>query len=181
MQVHSDTGLTATNSNSESPMNPRELLVASFKAAVDGADPGLIVPTHLPALPKGRTIVVGAGKAAASMALAVEQHWPSDAPLEGLVITRYQHGLPTQRIKVIEAGHPVPDEKGERAARDILQLVRDASPDDLVLVLVSGGGSSLLALPADGVTADDLKATTRELLRWAKIRSRKAGARTVSR
>lgn len=165
MQVHSDTGLTATNSNSESPMNPRELLVASFKAAVDGADPGLIVPTHLPALPKGRTIVVGAGKAAASMALAVEQHWPSDAPLEGLVITRYQHGLPTQRIKVIEAGHPVPDEKGERAARDILQLVRDASPDDLVLVLVSGGGSSLLALPADGVTADDLKATTRELLR----------------
>ena len=146
-------------------MNARELLIASFKAAVDGADPIRILPRHLPPLPKGRTIVVGAGKAAASMAVAVEQHWPADAPLEGLVITRYQHGLPTQRIKVVEGGHPVPDESGERAAREIVQLARDAGPDDLLLALVSGGGSSLLALPAEGVTADDLKATTRELLR----------------
>jgi glycerate 2-kinase len=146
-------------------MNPRDLLIASFKAAVQGADPALIVPAHLPALPQGRTIVVGAGKAAASMALAVEQHWPADAPLEGLVITRYQHGLPTQRIKVVEAGHPVPDERGERAASEIMRLARYAGPDDLLLVLVSGGGSSLLGLPADGVTGDDLKATTRELLR----------------
>ncbi len=146
-------------------MNPRDLLVGSFKAAVEGADPLKILPVHLPGLPKGRTIVVGAGKAAASMAAAVERHWPAEAPLEGLVITRYQHGLPTERIRVVEAGHPVPDESGERAARDIMQLARSAGPDDLLLVLVSGGGSSLLALPAEGVTGDDLKATTRELLR----------------
>lgn len=146
-------------------MNARELLIASFKAAVEGADPIRMLPTHLPGLPKGRTIVVGAGKAAASMAVAVEQHWPADAPLEGLVITRYQHGLPTERIKVVEAGHPVPDESGERAARQIMKLAQGAGPDDLLLVLVSGGGSSLLALPAEGVTGDDLKATTRELLR----------------
>jgi len=146
-------------------MNPRDLLVGSFRAAVEGADPLKILPVHLPGLPKGRTIVVGAGKAAASMAAAVERHWPAEAPLEGLVITRYQHGLPTERIRVVEAGHPVPDESGERAARDIMQLARSAGPDDLLLVLVSGGGSSLLALPAEGVTGDDLKATTRELLR----------------
>jgi len=146
-------------------MNPRELLIASFKAAVEGADPIRILPTHLPTPPKGRTVVVGAGKAAASMAVAVEQHWPADAPLEGLVITRYQHGLPTKRIEVVEAGHPVPDERGERAARQIMQRVRDAGPDDLLLVLVSGGGSSLLSLPAEGVSGDDLKATTLELLR----------------
>lgn len=146
-------------------MNPRELLIDSFKAAVEGADPIRILPAHLPAIPRGRTIVVGAGKAAASMAVAVEQHWPKDAALDGLVITRYQHGLPTERIKVVEAGHPVPDESGEGAARQIMQLARAAGPDDLLLVLVSGGGSSLLALPVDGITSDDLKATTRELLR----------------
>jgi len=145
--------------------DPRELLVGSFRAAVAGADPLRIVPDHLPALPRGRTIVVGAGKAAAAMASAVETHWPADAPLEGLVVTRYQHGLPTERIKVVEAGHPVPDASGERAAHEIMRLARSAGPDDLLLVLVSGGGSSLLTLPAEGVTADDLKATTRELLR----------------
>ena len=90
-------------------MNPRELLLGSFKAAVAAADPMQIVPQHLPAPPKGRTLVIGAGKAAASMALAVEQHWPTDAPLAGTVITRYGHSLPTSRIKVVEAGHPVPD------------------------------------------------------------------------
>jgi len=146
-------------------MNERELLVGSFQAAVEGADPLRILPTHLPGLPNGRTIVVGAGKAAASMAVAVERNWPADAPLEGLVITRYQHGLPTERIRVVEAGHPVPDASGERAAREIMQLAGSAGPDDLLLVLVSGGGSSLLALPATGVSGDDLKATTRELLR----------------
>ncbi len=146
-------------------MNPRELLIDSFKAAVEGADPIRILPAHLPAIPRGRTIVVGAGKAAASMAVAVEQHWPKDAALEGLVITRYQHGLPTERIKVVEAGHPVPDESGAGAARQIMQLARAAGPDDLLLVLVSGGGSSLLALPVDGITSDDMKTTTRELLR----------------
>lgn len=146
-------------------MNPRQLLLESFHAAVGAADPLKILPAHLPSPPKGRTLVVGAGKAAASMALAVEQHWPADAPLEGLVITRYQHGLPTKRIKVIEAGHPVPDESGEQAAREILRLAKTLGPDDLLLALISGGGSSLLALPVEGVSMAELKATTKELLR----------------
>src|SRR5690606_14630922 len=106
----------------------------------------------------------GAGKAAASMARAVEQAWPADAPLEGLVITRYAHGLPCDRIRVVEAGHPVPDEAGERAAADILARAGALEPDDRLLVLVSGGGSSLLSLPADGVPMADLKAVTRALL-----------------
>ena len=150
-------------------MNSRKLLVDSFHAAVAAADPIRILPPHLPRPPdrKGRTLVVGAGKAAAAMALAVEQHWPVQAPLEGLVITRYGHGhgLLTNRIKVIEAGHPVPDEAGETAAREILRAVRSLGPDDLLLVLVSGGGSALLSLPADGLSMGALKDTTRELLR----------------
>ena len=145
-------------------MDPRELLLGSFAAAVAAADPLQIVPPHLPAPPRGRTVVVGAGKAAGSMALAVERHWPVDAPLEGVVITRYGHSLPTRRIRVVEAGHPVPDESGEAAAREILELARGLGPDDLLLVLVSGGGSSLLSLPVEGVSMADLKAVTRELL-----------------
>ncbi|MEW5707745.1 MAG: glycerate kinase [Pseudomonadota bacterium] len=143
---------------------PRTLLIESFRAAVAAADPLRIVPRHLPPPPKGRTLVVGAGKAAASMAKAVEDHWPAKAPLSGLVITRYQHGLPTRRIRVVEAGHPVPDESGEAAAREILEEVKRVGPDDLVLALVSGGGSSLLSLPAPGIGMVDLKAVTRELL-----------------
>ncbi|MGN2391999.1 glycerate kinase type-2 family protein [Pelomicrobium sp. G1] len=143
---------------------PRTLLIESFRAAVAAADPLRIVPRHLPPPPKGRTLVVGAGKAAASMAKAVEDHWPAEAPLSGLVITRYQHGLPTRRIRVVEAGHPVPDESGEAAAREILEEVKRVGPDDLVLALVSGGGSSLLSLPAPGIGMVDLKAVTRELL-----------------
>src|SRR5512134_203558 len=146
-------------------MDPNGLLVESFHVAVAAADPLRILPAHLPAPPKGRTVVVGAGKAAASMALAVENHWPASAPLDGIVITRYRHGLLTNRIKVVEAGHPVPDESGETAAREILRLAQSLGADDLLLALVSGGGSALLSLPADGVTMDDLKATTRELLR----------------
>jgi hydroxypyruvate reductase len=146
-------------------MNPRQLLIDSFNAAVAAADPLKILPAHLPVPPKGRTLVVGAGKAAASMALAVEQNWPANAPLEGVVITRYRHGLLTNRIKVIEAGHPVPDESGEKAAREILRLVKTLGPDDLLLALVSGGGSSLLSLPVEGISMDELKATTKELLR----------------
>ena len=99
------------------------------------------------------------------MALAVEQHWPVQAPLEGLVVTRYGHGLLTNRVKVIEAGHPVPDEAGGAAAKEILRAARSLGPDDLLLVLVSGGGSALLSLPAEDVSMRDLKATTRELLR----------------
>jgi hydroxypyruvate reductase len=140
------------------------LLRASFDAAVAAADPLKIVAAHLPEPPRGRVVVVGAGKAAASMARAVELAWPH-APLEGLVITRYAHGLPTERIRVIEAGHPVPDESGERAAAQILELASTLGPEDLLLALVSGGGSSLLSLPVEGLSMADLKATTRELLR----------------
>lgn len=145
-------------------MNPREILLGSFHAALAAADPARIVPLHLPSPPPGRTFVAGAGKAAASMALALETHWPADKPLEGLVITRYGHGLPTRRIRVIEAGHPVPDEQGEAAARRILEAARGLGEDDLLLALVSGGGSSLLALPADDLSMADLKRVTRELL-----------------
>jgi glycerate 2-kinase len=146
-------------------MSPRDLLLASFHAALAAADPLKIVPQHLPTPPKGRTLVVGAGKAAASMALAVEQQWPAKAALDGLVITRYQHGLLTNRIAVVEAGHPVPDESGEKAAHEILRRVKSLTPDDLLLVLVSGGGSALLSLPAEGIAMADLKATTRDLLK----------------
>ncbi|OGA32672.1 MAG: hydroxypyruvate reductase [Betaproteobacteria bacterium RIFCSPLOWO2_12_FULL_62_13b] len=146
-------------------MSPRELLLGSFNAAVAAADPLAIVPQHLPKPPKGRTLVVGAGKAAASMALAVEQHWPADAPLDGTVITRYAHGLLTNRITVVEAGHPVPDEAGAAAAKRILDSARRLSRDDLLLALISGGGSSLLSLPVETITMADLKAVTQELLR----------------
>jgi glycerate 2-kinase len=143
----------------------RALLEESFRAAVAAADPLRILPTHLPPPPRGRTFVAAAGKAAASMALAIERHWPREAPLEGLAITRYAHGLATGRIRVIEAGHPVPDAAGEAGAREMLECVRALGPDDLLLALLSGGGSSLLSLPAPGVTMDGLKAMTRELLR----------------
>ena len=139
--------------------------MGSFQAALDAADPLKLVPPHLPQRPKGRTLVVGAGKAAAAMALAVEQSWPADAELDGVVVTRYQHGLLTNRITVIEAGHPVPDEAGEKAAQEILRRTKALTREDLLLVLLSGGGSSLLSLPAEGLDMADLRATTRELLR----------------
>lgn len=143
----------------------RALLEASFRAAVAAADPLQILPPHLPRLPHGRTFVAAAGKAAASMALAVEQHWPRGAALSGLAITRYGHGLLTERIRVVEAGHPVPDAAGEAGARELLEGVRGLGPDDLLLCLVSGGGSSLLSLPAEGVPIEALKAMTQALLR----------------
>src|SRR2546427_8141735 len=146
-------------------MDPKQLLTQSFRAAVAAADPLKILPAHLPHPPSGKTLVVGAGKAAASMALAVERHWPAGAALEGLVVTRHRHGLPTRRVKVIEAGHPVPDETGESAAKEILQRVGSLSPSDLLLALISGGGSALLSLPVEAIGMEALKATTRELLR----------------
>lgn len=146
----------------------RELLLQSFHAAVAAADPLRVLGAHLPdaaAIARvRRTLVVGAGKAAASMALAVERHWPSSAALEGLVVTRYGHGLPCDRIRVIEAGHPVPDEAGERAAAEILERAQGLGEEDLLLVLVSGGGSSLLSLPVPTVPIGDLKAVTRAML-----------------
>ncbi|OGA23873.1 MAG: hydroxypyruvate reductase [Betaproteobacteria bacterium RIFCSPLOWO2_02_FULL_65_24] len=145
-------------------MDEKDLLLRSFQAAVAAADPLKIVPEHLPAPPRGRTLVVGAGKAAAAMALAVEQHWPASAPLSGLVITRYGHGLVTRRIQVLEAGHPLPDEAGAAAARDMLRRVQELGPEDLLLALISGGGSALLSLPANGLSTADLKSVTRDLL-----------------
>jgi glycerate 2-kinase len=145
-------------------MNPRTLLIDSFYQAVAAADPLKLVAAHLPPPPSGRTLVVGAGKAAASMARAVELAWPADKPLDGIVVTRYAHGMPTDRVRVLEASHPVPDSAGEVAAAEILACVSDLSPDDLLIVLVSGGGSSLLSLPVADVPMTDLKAVTKSLL-----------------
>ena len=141
----------------------RALLRRLFEAAVRAAQPATCVPPKLPKPPRGRTVVVGAGKAAAAMAAAVDAHWPG--PLTGLVVTRYAHAVPCQRIRVIEAAHPVPDAAGLVAAERILGLVRGLTPDDLVLCLISGGGSALLVAPAEGVTFADKQAVTRELLR----------------
>ena len=146
-------------------MNSRRLLTDSFHAAVAAADPLKIVASHLPSPPKGRTLVIGAGKAAASMARAVELAWPASAPIEGLVVTRYAHGMPTDHIQVMEAGHPVPDGAGEAAAAEILEQVSRLTADDLLIALVSGGGSSLLSLPVETVSMADLKAVTNALLR----------------
>ena len=147
---------------------PRELLLDSFRAAVAAADPLEVVAPALPGPDElvriRRTLVVGAGKAAASMALAVERRWPAQAPLEGLVVTRHGHGLPCARIRVVEAGHPLPDAAGEGAAAGILAAARQLGEEDLLLVLLSGGGSSLLALPVPGVPMADLRATTGALL-----------------
>lgn len=147
---------------SETPSTVPDLLRAMFAAAVEAALPERVLPPHLPSPPKGRTIVLGAGKASAAMARAVEDHWPG--PLEGLVVTRYGHGVPCQRIEIVEASHPVPDAAGRDAARRILELARSAGPDDLVLCLISGGGSALLALPAEGLTLEDKQAVNKALL-----------------
>ena len=140
----------------------KALLRTLFDAAVARAQPERCVPPRLPPPPEGRTIVVGAGKAAASMAHAVETHWPG--PLSGLVVTRYGHGLPCKRIQVVEAAHPVPDAAGEAAAASILGMVKDAGAEDLVVCLISGGGSALLSLPAAGLTLGDKQAVNKALL-----------------
>jgi glycerate 2-kinase len=142
---------------------PRALLEKLFRTAVSTADPAVVLPGFLPPAPKGRTIVVGAGKASAAMARTLEQHWPGQ--LEGLVVTRYGHAVPCERIEIVEAAHPVPDAAGEAAARRILALVQGLTPDDLVIALISGGGSALLTLPAEGLTLADKQAVNRALLR----------------
>ncbi len=142
---------------------PRELLMRMFEAAVAAVSPAVCLPPHLPPCPPGRTVVVGAGKAAAAMARAVEERW--DGPLEGLVVTRYGHAVPTRRIAVVEAAHPVPDEAGQRAAERMLSLVQGLDRDDMVLCLISGGGSALLSLPSAGVPLADKRAVTAQLLR----------------
>src|SRR5215467_1303123 len=144
-------------------MEHRKLLRRMFDAAVAAASPALCVPGHLPRPPRGRTIVVGAGKAAAAMAAAVEDHW--SGPIEGLVVTRYGHSVPCRHIEVVEAAHPVPDSVGRDAARLILEKVSGLAADDLVLCLLSGGGSALLALPAPAITLEDKQSINRALLR----------------
>src|SRR3954469_22569475 len=143
--------------------SPQDLLKAMFHAAIDAAQPHRIVPQHLPPPPKGRAIVIGGGKASAAMAKAVKAHWPG--PLTGLVVTRYGHAVPCERIEIVEASHPVPDENGRRAASRMLEMVRGLGPDDLVLALISGGGSALLSLPAPGLTLEDKQAINTALLR----------------
>ena len=147
----------------------RSILRAMFDAAVAAADPARCVPPHLPrgnALPAGRTVVIGAGKGAAAMARAVETHWAGDpSRLSGLVVTRYGHGMATTRIEVVEAAHPVPDVAGERAAGRIRAMLGGLCADDLVLVLLSGGGSALLAAPLEGITLEEKRAVTRALLK----------------
>ena len=147
-------------------MKERQLLRDMFDAAIAAASPDRAVPANLPVPPAGRTVVVGAGKAAASMARAVEAHWPNDKPLAGLVVTRYGHGVGAlKRIEVVEAAHPVPDIAGQMAASRILDLVKGLGPDDLALCLISGGGSALLSAPAPGITLDDKQALNKSLLR----------------
>lgn len=142
----------------------RDFLLSAFQAALAAANPQNLLPAHFPSPPKGRTLVVGGGKAAATMAKAAEDNWPAHAPLSGLVVTRYQHGLPLKRIEVTEASHPLPDGRGAEAAGHMLVEIRKLSADDLLLVLLSGGGSSLLALPVEGVTLKELRAVTKALL-----------------
>ena len=141
-------------------------LRALFAAAVAAAAPDALVAGRLPAPPAGRTVVVGAGKAAAAMARAVEQAWPGPlSGVSGLVVTPYGHGVTCTRVEVVEAAHPVPDEAGRQAAARIVAQVGGLTADDLVLCLVSGGGSSLLALPAAGVGLDDEREVGAALLR----------------
>jgi len=142
--------------------DPCGLLRRMFDAAIAAAQPSHCIPAHLPPAPKGRMIVVGAGKASAAMARAVEDAWAGS--LEGLVVTRYGYVVPCQRIEIVEAAHPVPDAAGLEAARRILALAEGAGADDAVLCLISGGGSALLSLPLDGLTLSDKQAVNRSLL-----------------
>jgi glycerate 2-kinase len=143
-------------------VEPRAFLRGLLDAATLAAQPDAIIAPHLPAPPAGRTIVLGAGKAAAAMARAVERHMPG--PLEGLVVTRYGHAVPCARVEVVEAAHPVPDAASRAAARRILDYAEQAGEGDLVLCLISGGASALLALPADGIALEDKQAVNRALL-----------------
>ena len=151
------------------PSDPRVFLRSLYDAAVQRALPAHNTAAHLPPPPKGRTLVLGAGKAGGAMAAAVDALWPGGAPLSGLVITRYDHVPPAYkarpgRIEVVEASHPVPDDAGRRAAVRIAELTRGLTADDLVLCLISGGGSALLSMPAAGMTLEDKQAINKALL-----------------
>ncbi len=141
----------------------RALLRRMFDAAIGAAQPALCVPRHLPPPPRGRLLVIGAGKASAAMARAVEDNWPGE--LSGLVVARYGYDVPCRHIEIVEAAHPVPDAAGLAAAERILQLVQGLAPQDPVLCLISGGASALLVLPLPGLTLDDKQAVNRALLK----------------
>ncbi|QMV03567.1 DUF4147 domain-containing protein [Devosia sp. D6-9] len=143
-------------------MMDRALLEDLFKAAVAAAQPGPAVKAHLPPKPKGRTIVIGAGKASAQMAKAFEEAW--DGPIDGLVVTRYGYGVLCERIEIVEAAHPVPDNAGFLAARRLMEKLAGLSADDLVVALISGGGSALLPAPAPGLTFEDEQVVNQVLL-----------------
>ena len=143
-------------------MDPRQLLRDMFDAAVAAAQPARCLPPFLQQLPPGRLLVIGAGKASAEMAQVVEQHW--DGPLQGLVVTAYAHATACKHIEIVEAAHPVPDAAGEQAARRIMALVQDLTPEDTVLCLISGGGSALLPLPLPGITLEHKQQLARALL-----------------
>jgi hydroxypyruvate reductase len=143
--------------------DPRHFLLDIYAAALSAVSAEKCLPPHLPHPMGGRTIVIGAGKGAAAMARVVEEHWQGE--LAGLVVTRYGHGTPCKRIEVVEAAHPVPDEAGRRAAGRMLDMVRGLTENDLVLCLISGGGSALLALPAEGITLEEKQSINKALLR----------------
>ncbi|HJV85168.1 MAG TPA: glycerate kinase [Noviherbaspirillum sp.] len=145
-------------------LKARELLLDMYSAAVGAVSAEKCLPAFLPKpSPQGRTLVIGAGKGAAAMAKVVEEHWEGD--LAGLVVTRYGHGADCKRIEVVEAAHPVPDEAGRRAAGRMMEMVRNLTEDDLVLCLISGGGSALLALPAESITLEQKQAINKALLK----------------
>ena len=145
-------------------MNTKKILINSFKAGLDAVKPENIIKSKLPSPPKGRTFVIGAGKAAASMARAVETNWPKNASLSGSVITRYKHSLKTRKIKIYESGHPMPDTAGMTAAKSFISNINDLDSNDLLLCLISGGGSSLMTVPQDGLNMNDLRNVTKNLL-----------------
>lgn len=142
-------------------LDPRSFLESLFNEAVAVADPMRVVAAHLPANPSGRLVIIGAGKASARMVEAVEAHY---GPCDGLVITRYGYARPTQGIEIVQASHPVPDAAGVAATRRLIDFVAGLSPDDLVVALISGGGSALLCAPSEGLTLDDKMAVNRALL-----------------
>ncbi|AMD57243.1 MULTISPECIES: glycerate kinase type-2 family protein [Agrobacterium] len=141
----------------------RDALNRIFMTAVTSADPSKVLQQHLPSPPRGRCVVVGAGKASAAMAAALEAAWPS-VDLSGVVVTRYGHAVPTGRIEIIEASHPVPDDRSAEAAKRILAAVEGLTADDMVIALISGGGSALMVSPAEGMTLADKMAVNRALL-----------------
>ena len=165
--------MTTSASRLDPRQDPRGFLRALFDTAVARAQPAHVLAAQLPPPPKGRTVVIGAGKAGGAMAAAMEAAWPADAPMSGLVITRYHHVPPAdpatagrpRRIEVVEAAHPVPDEAGLNATRRLAAMVQGLTADDLVIALISGGGSSLLTMPAEGLSLADKQAVNQALLR----------------